>query len=78
MDASEFKSVFMPYQPKLYRTAYAILRNAQDAEDIVQEAYLRLWNRREDMDSAICKEAYCVSMVKNLCVDFILWQSFFQ
>lgn len=42
MDASEFKSVFMPYQPKLYRTAYAILRNAQDAEDIVQEAYLRL------------------------------------
>ena len=71
MDANEFKSVFMPYQPKLYRTAYAILRNAQDAEDIVQEVYMRLWNRRESMDTAICKEAYCVSMVKNMCMDFI-------
>lgn len=71
MDANEFKSVFMPYQPKLYRTAYAILRNTQDAEDIVQEVYLKLWNRRESMDVATCKEAYCVSMVKNMCMDFI-------
>ena len=71
MNANEFKSAFMPYHAKLYRTAYSILRNVQDAEDIVQDAYLKLWNRREELDMAVCREAYCVTLVKNLCMDFI-------
>lgn len=71
MDANEFKSLFIPYHAKLYRTAYSILRNVQDAEDIVQEAYLKLWNKREELDVAVCREAYCVTLVKNLCMDFI-------
>ena len=71
MDANEFKSLFIPYHAKLYRTAYSILRNVQDAEDIVQDAYLKLWNRRDELDAAVCREAYCVTLVKNLCMDFI-------
>lgn len=71
MDANEFKTVFIPYHAKLYRTAYSILRNVQDAEDIVQDAYLKLWNRRDELDVAVSKEAYCVTLVKNLCMDFI-------
>ena len=44
MDAQEFKARFLPLHPALYRAAYALLQNAEDAEDIVQEAYLKLWN----------------------------------
>lgn len=71
MDATEFKAIFMPCQAKMYRTAYAILRNVQDAEDVVQEAYLRLWNKRDDVSIISSKEAYCIMIVKNLCMDFI-------
>lgn len=71
MNANEFKSLFVPYHAKLYRTAYSILRNVQDAEDIVQDAYLKLWNRRDELDVAVCREAYCVTLVRNLCMDFI-------
>ena len=39
MDAEEFKRRFLPCHTKLYRTAYVLTGNAQDAEDMVQEAY---------------------------------------
>ena len=67
MDANEFKSLFIPYHAKLYRTAYSILRNVQDAEDIVQDAYLKLWNRRDELDAAGCREAYWVHPGDKLC-----------
>ena len=46
MDAREFKRRFLPCHQKLYRVAFRLMGNAQDAEDMVQEAYLRLWKKR--------------------------------
>ena len=44
--------------------------NAQDAEDMVQEAYLRLWKRREELPPDIENmEAYSVVIIRNLCLD---------
>ena len=42
MDAAEFKQQFLPYHRKLYRVAFRLTGKPQDAEDMVQEAYLRL------------------------------------
>lgn len=75
MDAGEFKRLYLPFQPKLYRVAYAILRDTQEAEDIVQEVYLKLWNRRNDMPLARCSEAYCVTMTRNMCRDLLRTRS---
>ena len=47
MDAESFKKEFLPYHRKLYCIAYRLLENAADAEDLVQEAYLKLWDKRE-------------------------------
>ena len=49
MDASDFKQRFLPYHRRLYRVAFLQLGNAQDAEDMVQEAYLKLWQRRNEL-----------------------------
>lgn len=44
--------------------------NAQDAEDMVQEAYLRLWQRREELPPDMGSvEAYGITIVRNLCLD---------
>ena len=70
MHASDFKQKFLPYHRKLYRSAFHILGNAQDAEDMVQEAYLKLWQRRNELPPDITNlEAYCVTLVKHLCYD---------
>ena len=68
MDASDFKQKFLPYHRKLYRSAFLVLGNAQDAEDMVQEAYLKLWQKRDELPPDITNlEAYCVTLVKHLC-----------
>ena len=70
MDANDFKQRFLPYHRKLYRVAFLQLGNAQDAEDMVQEAYLKLWQRRNELPPDIANlEAYCVTLVKHLCYD---------
>ena len=64
MDASDFKQKFLPYHRKLYRSAFLVLGNAQDAEDMVQEAYLKLWQKRNELPPDITNlEAYCVTLV---------------
>ena len=46
MDVENFKKVFLPLHPKLFRIAYALVENKADAEDILQDAYYKLWSRR--------------------------------
>ena len=70
MEANDFKRKFLPYHRKLYRTALHLMGNAQDAEDMVQEAYLKLWKRRDELPTNISNlEAYCVTLVKHVCHD---------
>lgn len=69
MDAANFKLQFLPCHPKLYRVAFRLMGNAQDAEDMVQEAFLKLWKKRDELSEVANMEAYCVTLIKNLCYD---------
>jgi len=66
MDAREFKQRFMPHYKLLYRVAYQMTGNAQDAEDLLQDMYLKLWQKREGLPDEAMKEAYLVKMIRNL------------
>lgn len=63
--------MFLPYHRKLYRVAYRLLENSADAEDIVQEAYLKLWDKREGLTVISNPEAFSVTLVKNMCFDLL-------
>ena len=69
MDAREFKQRFMPHHQLLYRVAYHLTGNAQDAEDLLQDLYLKLWQKRDDLPDEAMREAYLVTMMRNLFVD---------
>jgi RNA polymerase sigma-70 factor (ECF subfamily) len=69
MEASAFKLLFLPYHRKLFRMAYAYMGNTQDAEDLVQETYAKLWGKRHQLDHVLNAEAYSVATLKNLCMD---------
>lgn len=69
MDAVSFKQQFLPCHQKLYRVAFRLMGNAQDAEDMVQEAYLKLWKKRDELIDIQNIEAYCVTLIKNVCYD---------
>ena len=69
MDAREFKRRFMPHHRLLYRVAYQLTGNAQDAEDLLQDLYLKLWQKRDDLPDEAMKEAYLATMIRNLFID---------
>ncbi|MDH6305973.1 RNA polymerase sigma-70 factor (ECF subfamily) [Parabacteroides sp. PF5-5] len=71
MDAESFKQLYLPLHPRLYRIAYALTGNSQDAEDILQDAYCKLWSKRKEISEIRNTEAFCVTLVKNLCYDFL-------
>jgi len=71
MNAEEFNNIYYPFHPKLYRMAFALLNNAADAEDILQETYYKLWSRRNELSNILQPEAFSVRLLKNLCLDFL-------
>ena len=71
MDTTEFKRRFLPCHKRFYHTAFRLTGNTQDAEDLVQEAYAKLWNRRNELEGVENAEAYGVMLVKNLCFDWM-------
>lgn len=78
MDAESFKREFLPYHRKLYLVACKLLENAADAEDLVQEAYLKLWDKREGLALISNPEAFSVTLVKNMCFDLLRSKKYMQ
>lgn len=71
MDAETFKKSFLPFHRKLYFVAFRLLENESDAEDLVQEAYLKMWNKRDGLAIINNPEAFSVKLVKNMCYDIL-------
>jgi RNA polymerase sigma factor (sigma-70 family) len=71
MDSAAFKSLVLPLSNKLMRFAYSILHEACDAEDAVQEVFLRLWKLRNQLATYNNVEAFALTITKNLCLDRI-------
>ncbi len=71
MDAETFKKVFLPYHQKLYRIAYRIVQDAASAEDIVQDSYAKLWNKRDEVNKIDNTEAFAIIILRNTCLDYL-------
>ena len=61
-------SVFMRIKGRLRLTAQRIV-NDDSVDDALQEAFMRLWNRRSDFDSSKVVEGVAVTTVRNICLD---------
>lgn len=54
---------------KLFRFASRLLQNIPEAEDVIQEVFIRLWNRRDGLHQYRNLEAFAMTITKNLCLD---------
>lgn len=69
MNNSDFKKRFLPFHSLVYRVAHAILENRDDAEDIAQEVYIKLWEQREKLTDIRSDEAFVITLTKHLSID---------
>ena len=59
----------LPLKNEMYRLALRITLNSQEAEDVVQDVVIRLWQMRERLDGIDSIEAYALRMTRNLALD---------
>ncbi|MDD4777720.1 MAG: RNA polymerase sigma factor [Fermentimonas sp.] len=69
MDGNEFKSRFLPFTKLIYKVSFAITRDKEDAEDIVQEVFEKLWKSRDSLSSVLNDEGYIITVARNLALD---------
>lgn len=69
MTVEEFKIKVIPVNSKLYQFARRLLNNKEEAEDVVQEIFLKLWNIRDKLETLNSIEAYAMRMTRNFCID---------
>jgi RNA polymerase sigma factor (sigma-70 family) len=71
MTRLEFNNQVLLLSRRLYLVAFRFLRRQEDAEDAVQEVFIKLWNRLDELDRYNSLEAFAITTVKNHCIDII-------
>lgn len=71
MDIVEYKKIVVKLRPSLLSVACRVTGNTEDAEDVVQDACLKIWHFRDRIERYDNVEAFCMTMVKNLSIDKI-------
>lgn len=71
MNLEAFQTRILPTKNKLFRFALKFLGNEEEAKDVVQEVFIRIWNGRDQMNEVQNWEAWCMRITKNLSLDRI-------
>ncbi len=64
-----FRNDILPLKDILFRLALRITLNRQEAEDIVQDTLIKVWNRRDSWEEIDSIEAFSLTICRNLALD---------
>ena len=64
-----FAGDILPLKNELYRLALRITLNRAEAEDVVQETMMKVWNRRDNWQQIESIESFCLTICRNLALD---------
>ena len=71
MLARDFKTEVLPMSSKLLRFALQILQDEEEAKDVLQDIFLKLWQKRDELEKVENLEAFVLRMIRNRCLDLI-------
>lgn len=71
MVARDFKTSVLPVSRKLLRFATHFLNDGEEAQDVVQDVFLKLWQKREELHQIDNIEAFAMRMTRNRCLDVV-------
>lgn len=71
MKEISFRNDVLPLKDKLFRLALRITLNREEAEDIVQDTLIKVWNSRDKWQQFDSIEAYSLTIARNLSLDRI-------
>jgi len=73
-DLQAYETIFKKYYQELYRFAYNYLRDQVPAEEMAQEVFLYIWEKRKQIEIKTTLKTYLYSAVKNKCLNYIKYE----
>ncbi len=70
-DREAFQALFEQYWPKVYRKSLHLLKSPDLAQDLAQEVFIKVWEKRGQFRTIGNFDAYLFVLVKNLFVDYL-------
>lgn len=68
-DTTAFEALFNTYQSDVYRTAYGMMGNVEDAKDMTQEAFVRAYKNIRKFKKQASFRTWITRITTNLCLD---------
>lgn len=68
-DNISFEKLFVIYRVKLFNFSYKQLRSREDAEEIVQDAFVKIWENRATLNEELSFNSYLFTIAKNLIIN---------
>ncbi len=69
MKKISFRNDVLPLKNVLYRLALRITMNREEAEDVVQDTLMKVWDKRDSLDNIDSIEAYSLTICRNIALD---------
>lgn len=69
MNFEMFEARVLPVKNKLFRFAFRLLGSSEEAKDVVQEVFIKVWSGRDQMEQIQNMEAWCMRITRNLSLD---------
>lgn len=66
-----FEKEILPLKHPIYRFAFFMLRNMEDAQDVTQEVLIKIWNKKEEISSIKNLRAWAITITRNTCLDLL-------
>jgi len=71
MQQQQFKKEILVHKDQMYRLALRMLQNKDDAQDIVQDCLIKLWNKRFVLKNINSYKSFALTTVRNASIDMI-------
>src|ERR1700744_1690036 len=65
-----YAMIYQHYLPKLYKYLFDILRSKQDTEEILQDLFLKLWEKKEELAKVTTLNSYLFRVARNRLMNY--------
>lgn len=70
-DITAFDKIYKRYSNRLYVFVFGILKSQKDAEDIIQEVFIKVWDKRDNINEYLSFQSFLFTIAHNTTISLI-------